>query len=276
VIARTWTGRVPAPKADDYYDVLLRTGVSDYRSTPGFRGILVLRRIADGVALFTLTTLWDSIESIKAFAGDDCNRARYYPEDDEFLTEREPYVAHGEILLSDLPASSVPAPENQTRLPDAVRDSLLTLLRELLHGPPGDTAFALNPGDRGLLASLDALSAEAASARPNGRASVAAHVDHLRYGFVLINRWLGGEENPWAEADYSASWRLPAVDEDGWRELRAQLAGEAEGSARAWREPRNWQRIELTGAIASIVHLAYHLGAIRQLQAAAAGPKAGD
>jgi hypothetical protein len=161
-------------------------------------------------------------------------------------------------------------------IPDVVRDALLTLLRELLHGPPGDTAYALNPGDRGLLASLDALSAEAASARPDGRASVAAHVDHLRYGFELINRWIDGDENPWADADYSASWRLDAVDAAAWRALRERLAAEAEGSSRAWREPRDWSPLELTGAIASVVHLAYHLGAIRQVQAAAAGPKAQD
>jgi hypothetical protein len=161
-------------------------------------------------------------------------------------------------------------------IPDFVRDALLTLLSELLHGPPGDTAFALNPGDRGLLASLDALPAETASARPDGRASVAAHVDHLRYGFELLNRWMGGDENPWANADYSASWRLGAVDDAAWLGLRARLAAEAEGASRVWREPRDWSPLELTGAIASVVHLAYHLGAIRQVQAATAGPKAQD
>ena len=64
---------------------------------------------------------------------------------------------------------------------------LVALLSEALYGPRGD-AFFLNSGDRGLLASLDALSAETASARPGGRSSVASHVEHLRYGLELLNR----------------------------------------------------------------------------------------
>jgi len=71
--------------------------------------------------------------------------------------------------------------------------SLGTLLRELLQGPAQDAAYMLNRGDRGLLASLDALSGEMASLRPGGPSSVAAHVDHLRYG---LNRWAAAE-NPW-------------------------------------------------------------------------------
>lgn len=100
MIARTWKGRVPAAKADEYYRYLLATGVPDYRATPGNRGVLVQRRIEGDVAQFVLTTLWDSIDSIKTFAGDDYERARYYPADDEFLLERELYVAHAEVLTA--------------------------------------------------------------------------------------------------------------------------------------------------------------------------------
>jgi heme-degrading monooxygenase HmoA len=99
-IARTWHGRVPAAKADAYHAYLLRTGIADYRTTPGNRGVLVQRHIVGDVAHFTLTTLWDSIDSIKAFAGEDHEQARYYPEDDEFLLEREPRVHHAEVLLA--------------------------------------------------------------------------------------------------------------------------------------------------------------------------------
>ena len=82
---------------------------------------------------------------------------------------------------------------------DAVlRETLAGLLRELVDGPPGSFAYVLNPGDRGLLASLDELSAEAASAQPGGRSSIAAHVDHLRYGLELLNRWARGED-PWGD-----------------------------------------------------------------------------
>ena len=94
MIARSWHGRVPTAKAADYYQYLLRSGVPDYRKTPGNRGVYIFRRTEGPVTHFLLTTLWDSFDAIKAFAGDDYERARYYPEDDEYLFEREPFVTH--------------------------------------------------------------------------------------------------------------------------------------------------------------------------------------
>lgn len=102
MIARTWKGRVPADKADAYYEYLQRTGLPDYRATPGNRGVVVQRSIDAGIAQYVLTTFWDSFESIRRFAGDDYERARYYPEDDEYLLEREPYVTHAEVLMAAL------------------------------------------------------------------------------------------------------------------------------------------------------------------------------
>jgi len=99
MIARTWHGRVLATKADAYYDYLLRTGLNDYQATPGNNGVLVQRRIDGEVAHFTLTSFWDSVEAIKRFAGEPCDVARYYPEDDEYLLERETSVTHGEVLM---------------------------------------------------------------------------------------------------------------------------------------------------------------------------------
>jgi len=98
MIARAWHGRVPATKADAYYAYLLATGLADYQRTPGNRGVWVFRRTEGHVTHFLLTTLWDSYEAIRAFAGTDYERARYYPEDDDFLLEREPLVVHYEVL----------------------------------------------------------------------------------------------------------------------------------------------------------------------------------
>jgi hypothetical protein len=150
-----------------------------------------------------------------------------------------------------------------------------TLLRELLYGPPADAAYVLNRGDRGLLASLDALPADAASDRPGGRSSVAAHVDHLRYGLHLLNRWARGED-PWSDARYAASWQRQQVDTEQWRALRAALADEAQAWVAAISARRDWDDRTLTDALASAVHLAYHVGAIRQVELAAAGPRARD
>lgn len=100
MIARTWHGRVPAEKADVYHTYMLRTGLADYKGTPGNQGVFVFRRVEGEVAHFLLTTLWDSLESIKRFAGEEYELARYYPEDDEYLLEREPYVTHYEVLMA--------------------------------------------------------------------------------------------------------------------------------------------------------------------------------
>ncbi|HLC05286.1 MAG TPA: hypothetical protein VJK02_19810 [Anaerolineales bacterium] len=98
MIARIWHGAVPAAKANSYYELLLRTGVPDYQATEGNQGVLVLRRLQDDIAHFLLLTLWDSLESIKAFAGEDVERARYYPEDGDYLIEMEPNVTHYQVL----------------------------------------------------------------------------------------------------------------------------------------------------------------------------------
>jgi heme-degrading monooxygenase HmoA len=100
VIARTWHGRVPSAKADAYESFLRRVAVPDYESTPGNRGVLLLRRAEGETTYFAFTTLWDSIEAVRRFAGDDPARARYYPEDDDFLLEKEELVTHHEVVLA--------------------------------------------------------------------------------------------------------------------------------------------------------------------------------
>jgi hypothetical protein len=149
--------------------------------------------------------------------------------------------------------------------------TLSTLLGELVDGPPGAAAYMLNRGDPGLLRSLDALTARDASAAVAGGAPVAAHVDHLRYGLSLMNRWSAGE-NPFDGADWSASWRKTSVSDAEWQELRSALRTEAYRWLETLRGPRDVSVVELNGIVGSIAHLAYHLGAIRQINRAARGP----
>lgn len=107
MIARTWHGRVPAARADEYYAFLLETGLREYRATPGNRGVFTLRRIEGDVAHFLLVTLWDSIAAIKAFAGEDYERAKYYgAADAAFLLELEPHVTHYEVLGATAPGGT--------------------------------------------------------------------------------------------------------------------------------------------------------------------------
>lgn len=148
--------------------------------------------------------------------------------------------------------------------------ALHTLLTELFDGPPGDACFVLNRGDPGLIKQLQDLDAVAASTRTiPGRTTVAAHVDHVLYGLDLLNRWADGEANPWADADWGASWKRSMVNEDQWRHLLARLWATSERWKRAVLERQEWDDLAATGAMASAVHAAYHLGAIRQILAAA-------
>lgn len=105
MIARHWHGRVPTEKAVAYSEFLRRVAEPDYRATPGNRGVLVLRRDDAGVTHFDLLSLWDSMAAIRRFAGGDPRRARYYPEDDAFLLDKEPLVAHHRVVSGALERS---------------------------------------------------------------------------------------------------------------------------------------------------------------------------
>ncbi len=99
MIARSWSGATASEDAPGYLDYLLRTGVKEYRRTPGNRGAHVLRSIDDERARFLLISLWDSMEAVRRFAGEDPERAVFYPEDDRFLVERDERAEHWEVLV---------------------------------------------------------------------------------------------------------------------------------------------------------------------------------
>jgi hypothetical protein len=157
----------------------------------------------------------------------------------------------------------------------SLHTSLALLFGELVNGPAADGAYMLNPGDPGLLRSLDAIDAAAASRPPaSGAAPIAAHVDHVCYGLDLMNRWSDGDPNPWSDADWTASWRVDAVTDTEWARLRHRLRAVATRWQASLQTPRAMSEQELNGVIASVAHLAYHLGAIRQLDRSMRGPSA--
>jgi heme-degrading monooxygenase HmoA len=99
MIARTWHGITDAAKADEYFDYLNKTGIPEYRATPGNLGVYVFRRLESNKAHFLLLTLWESEDAIKRFAGPNMEIAKYYPEDERYLLELEPTVTHYEVLV---------------------------------------------------------------------------------------------------------------------------------------------------------------------------------
>jgi heme-degrading monooxygenase HmoA len=98
MIARTWHGVTPSSKADAYFEVLKDSGLKEYRTTAGNRGVVVLRRAEGDRTHFLLISFWESFDAIRRFTGPDLERAVYYPEDREFLLEFEPTVTHYEVL----------------------------------------------------------------------------------------------------------------------------------------------------------------------------------
>ena len=154
--------------------------------------------------------------------------------------------------------------------------ALRQLFSELVDGARGGAgAFILNSGDAGLLRSLDRLSAAEASRSVNGGATIAAHVQHVRYGLSLMNRWATAGGDPFADATWDEAWKMVDVDGATWTEIRNGLREETARWSTVLGAPRDVSEVELTGMIASVAHLAYHLGAIRQIARDARGPKEG-
>jgi hypothetical protein len=153
---------------------------------------------------------------------------------------------------------------------------LARLFSELIDGTVSDGgAFMLNSGDIGLLRTLDRMSAAEASRLVNDGATIAAHAQHLRYGLSLMNRWAREGGNPFADAKWDEAWKTSAVDAAAWEDIRAGLRDETQRWRSALEFPREVTDVELAGMIASIAHLGYHLGAIRQINKDARGPKEG-
>ena len=114
---------------------------------------------------------------------------------------------------------------------------------------------------------LDSISAEMASTPPKpGRATLAAHVDHLRYCLELANRALRGDQEAYTTADWTQSWTIRSVDEARWNEIKAGLRRAYEAVREVLAADDTWldDDVTLTGMLGHLAHTGYHLGAIRQ------------
>jgi heme-degrading monooxygenase HmoA len=106
MIARIWRGVVRRQDADDYAAYIAETGFAAYGATPGNRGAWMLRRDDGDLIEFLTFSLWDSLDAIRGFAGDDIETAVYYPEDDRYLVERDLNVKHYDVADTAGPFSS--------------------------------------------------------------------------------------------------------------------------------------------------------------------------
>lgn len=98
MIVRMWHGRVPTAKAARYRTFLKERAIPDYRLVAGNEAVHILERMVGDETHFITMTFWRDEAAIRAFAGNDVTRAKYYPEDSEFLLEFEPHVVHYEAV----------------------------------------------------------------------------------------------------------------------------------------------------------------------------------
>jgi heme-degrading monooxygenase HmoA len=105
MIARLWHGRVPTAKAAAYRAFLNVRATPDYRAVAGNLGVYILERREGDVTHFVTLTFWESLTHIRAFAGDEVEKAKYYPEDRDFLLEFEPTVEHYGVRGQEVPAA---------------------------------------------------------------------------------------------------------------------------------------------------------------------------
>jgi len=100
MIARIWHGKTNASDFEAYTELLQKLAIPDYKKTTGFKGLTFLRNITNDEAHFNLITYWENIEVIKNFAGPDIEKAKYYPEDSQFLMELEENAQHYEVFAT--------------------------------------------------------------------------------------------------------------------------------------------------------------------------------
>lgn len=203
MIARSWDGCTTAAQADEYAEYVRRTGVAEIAATDGNRGVWLLRRREGDRARFRVLSLWDSMDAVRRFAGDDPQKARYYPDDSRFLLALEPHVEHLDVVTAD-----------GRRGAQGEAAALAEELRALAHGDAwhGPALDEL----------LEGVTAETAGARPiPGGHTLWEIVLHVTGWLDVWGRRLeGGRVDEPEEGDFPAP---PGATAQAWAESKARL-----------------------------------------------------
>jgi heme-degrading monooxygenase HmoA len=101
MIVRTWRGRTRLSDGDEYEAFMIKRAAPDYSSVAGLENLFFGRRNEGDVSHFLLITVWDSIESVKKFAGENPEIAKYYSEDDDYLLEKEDCSQNYQVFHSN-------------------------------------------------------------------------------------------------------------------------------------------------------------------------------
>jgi hypothetical protein len=161
--------------------------------------------------------------------------------------------------------SAVPKQLKHSIMSTFSKESYLELLNELVMGKTQEYTWVIDrePG-HGIIGTVEQLSAEDASySITEGGSTVAAHTEHVRWSLQLALKFFKGE-NP--KPDWAESWRIKMVDDKQWKKLQVDLKDTYTAIRTAVEKRDDWSDTRfVTGTLAILPHLAYHLGAIRQM-----------
>ncbi|HEY7260497.1 MAG TPA: hypothetical protein VH589_03315 [Trebonia sp.] len=101
MIVRTWSATATSAGAESYSHYFAGTLLPQLRTLPGFKGAYLLRRdlASGGTVELTAHTFWESLDAIRAFAGDDIARSVVEPEAQAMLASFDPTATHRTVVV---------------------------------------------------------------------------------------------------------------------------------------------------------------------------------
>jgi uncharacterized damage-inducible protein DinB len=206
MLTRIWHGKTKKEDADIYRQYVIDSGIQDYLNTEGNLDVQIWQRDEEDITHIFAVTQWENLGSIKTFAGDDFEKAKYYSEDKKYLLELEEKVKHYQTYSFS---------NNQIK-------NYIKQIEELYKGD--------NWTDENFLKKLGTLDIEKAFKQPvQGKHSVAEVLWHCIYWRrVLVKRMQGdfelGERTE-AEQNFLP---LESLKKMGWDNLLAEFKKENE------------------------------------------------
>ena len=98
MIARIWKGKTKLEHIEEYTNFMKTRAIPDYSKVKGFIKLIFFKRADNNYAYFNFITFWEDMDVIKGFAGNDFDKAKYYPEDKNYLVDFPEKVAHYEVF----------------------------------------------------------------------------------------------------------------------------------------------------------------------------------
>ena len=99
MIARIWKARATREHAAEYASFLKTTVMPELAAIHGYQGVTLLEHERDGAVDVTVMTWWDSLESIRKFAGEAVETAVVHDTAARLLLEFDRDVAHHQVVV---------------------------------------------------------------------------------------------------------------------------------------------------------------------------------